>query len=436
MHSYDPALTDLVLGALRDRLLNRPALNHPGEADKLDRVLAGLIGPDGNDPAEVLRLWTEQLAPTAIAVDSPRFLSFVPAAPTQAAALFDMLVSCSSIQGVSWLLASGPIAAENQVLRLLADLAGMPRSAGGCFVPGGSAGNLSALVTARDTARLRRSLGPYDRVRFAVSDQAHSSIGNALRIIGVQPLVIPAEDHRLTGPALRTALRADADPSDIIGVAATAGTTNAGIVDDLAGIASVARDFDLWLHVDGAYGGAGLLAPSVRHRYDGIEHADSLVIDPHKWLFAPFDCAALLYRDPRTARAAHTQDASYLDALHTDDDAQWNPSDYAHHLSRRARGLPLWFSLAVHGTRAYTKAIENALTLARDAAAIIRSAPHLELVREPELSAVLFRRIGWTPRTTRDGQLAFSPAGPRSSPRPVGRARRSPDSPSSIPGPA
>jgi glutamate/tyrosine decarboxylase-like PLP-dependent enzyme len=202
-------------------------------------------------------------------------------------------------------------------------------------------------------------------------------------------------DHRLTGPALHTALLADADPSDVIGVAATAGTTNAGIIDDLAGIASVARDFDLWFHVDGAYGGAGLLAPSVRDRYRGIEHADSLVIDPHKWLFAPFDCAALLYRDPRLAGAAHAQDASYLDALHTDD-AQWNPSDYAHHLSRRARGLPLWFSLAVHGTRAYSKAIEKALTLARDTATLIRHTPYLELIREPELSAVLFRRIGWT----------------------------------------
>jgi glutamate/tyrosine decarboxylase-like PLP-dependent enzyme len=394
MHTYDPALTDLVVASLRDRLLNRPALNHPGESDKLDRVLAGLIGPEGNDPAEVLQLWTEQLAPTVIAVDSPRFLSFVPAAPTQAAVLFDMLVSCSSIQGVSWLLASGPIAAENQVLRLLADLAGMPADAGGCFVSGGSAGNLSALVTARDTARRRRGLGPYDRVRFAVSDQAHSSIGNALRIIGVEAFTVPTVDHRLTGPALRAALLSDADPSDVIGVAATAGTTNAGIIDDLAGIASVVREFDLWFHVDGAYGGAGLLAPSVRDRYQGIEHADSLVIDPHKWLFAPFDCAALLYRDPRLARAAHTQDASYLDALHTDD-AQWNPSDYAHHLSRRARGLPLWFSLAVHGTRAYSEAVEKALTLARDTSTLIRSTPYLELIREPELSAVLFRRVGW-----------------------------------------
>ncbi|MER7953127.1 pyridoxal-dependent decarboxylase [Streptomyces sp. NPDC096030] len=396
MHTYDPALTDLVVASLRDRLRNRPTLNHPGDGDKLDSVLAGLIGPEGNDPAEVLRLWTEHVAPTVIGVDSPRFLSFVPAAPTQAAVLFDTLVSCSSIQGVSWLLASGPIAAENHVLRLLADLAGMPAEAGGCFVSGGSAGNLSALVTARDTARRHRGLGPYDRVRFAVSDQAHSSIGNALRIIGVEPFTVPTVDHRLTGPALRVALLADDDPSDVIGVAATAGTTNAGIIDDLTGIASVARDFGLWFHVDGAYGGAGLLAPSVRDRYRGIEHADSLVIDPHKWLFAPFDCAALLYRDPRPARATHAQDASYLEALRAGDDTRVNPSDYAHHLSRRARGLPLWFSLAVHGTRAYSEAVERALGLARDTAALIRNTPHLELIREPELSAVVFRRIGWT----------------------------------------
>ncbi|MET9932680.1 MULTISPECIES: pyridoxal-dependent decarboxylase [unclassified Streptomyces] len=115
-------------------------------------------------------------------------------------------------------------------------------------------------------------------------------------------------------------------------------------------------------------------------------------LHPHKWLSAPFDCATLLYRDPRLARAAHTQNASCLDALHTDDDTPWNPSDYAHPLSRRARSLRLWFSLAVHGTRAYSEAIEKA----RTTAALIRTAPYLELVREPELSAVTFRRSGWT----------------------------------------
>ncbi|MFE0337081.1 hypothetical protein [Streptomyces sp. NPDC058955] len=141
-----------------------------------------------------------------------RCAAVLPCRTTQAAILFDALVSCSSIQGASWLLASGPLAAENQVLRLLADLADMPAAAGDCFVSGGSAGNISALVTARDTTRRRRVLAPYDRVRFAVSDQAHSSIGNALRIIGIEPFTMPTTDHRLTGPALRAALLADATP--------------------------------------------------------------------------------------------------------------------------------------------------------------------------------------------------------------------------------
>jgi aromatic-L-amino-acid/L-tryptophan decarboxylase len=238
------------------------------------------------------------------------------------------------------------------------------------------------------------------RWRVAVSADSHSSVGNTLRLLEMDPLPVPAPGHRLTGEALRAAIDADGDPDSVAAVVATAGTTNAGIIDDLAGAAAVARDLGAWLHVDGAYGGAGLFAPSVRAAYDGIEHADSLVIDPHKWLFAPYDCAALLYRDPAAARSVHRQDASYLDVIHAGDDgapAEWNPTDYAYHLTRRARGLPLWFSLAVHGTRAYTEAIETAIALAAQAAAEIRARGCLELIREPQLSVVLFRRRGWGP---------------------------------------
>jgi L-2,4-diaminobutyrate decarboxylase len=126
-----------------------------------------------------------------------------------------------------------------------------------------------------------------------------------------------------------------------------------------------------------------------------IERADSFIVDPHKWLFAPFDSCALLYRDPRIARAAHTQHAEYLDVLQGDD--EWNASDYAHHLSRRARGLPLWFSLATYGTDAYRDAIEHTLEVAHAGAELIREADHVELVVEPELSIAVFRRIGWSP---------------------------------------
>jgi glutamate/tyrosine decarboxylase-like PLP-dependent enzyme len=284
--------------------------------------------------------------------------------------------------------------AENQALRMLADTAGLPKQAGGCFVSGGSNANLSALVVAREVALAGR-LPPATRPRVAVSSEAHASVALALRVIGVDAMVVPTEDHRLTGAALSRALAADSSLGEVIAVVATAGTTNGGIVDDLAGVGRVARDHGLWFHVDGAYGGAALLADSARHLFEGVELADSYVVDPHKWLFAPYDSAALLYRDPKLAEAALTQHASYLDVMHTDVEGAWNPGDYAFHLTRRARGLPFWFSLAVHGIGAYREAIEQVLETARRSAGLINETAHLELIRQPELSVVLFRRPGW-----------------------------------------
>jgi glutamate/tyrosine decarboxylase-like PLP-dependent enzyme len=397
MFSYDERLTDLVFAYCRNRLALDPVpLDYGGRSGAaLDAALAGAIGEDGHDPEDLLELFAHVLATAVISIDSPRFLSFIPAAPTKASLLFDMVVSCSSLNGTSWLEAAGAIAAENQALRVLADLAGFPPEAGGCFVSGGTSGNLAALVAARDLAATRRTRPVPPQVRMAISDEAHSSVGKALHVIGVEPLLVPTVDHRLTGTGLRAALDADPGPDDVVAVVATAGTTNAGIVDDLDGIATVAADHQLWLHVDAAYGGAALLAPSVRHHFSGIERADSFIVDPHKWLFAPFDCAALLYRDPKAARTVHAQNASYLDVIHRPDEDEFNPSDYAIHLTRRARGLPIWFSLAVHGVAAYREAVETVLETARRTARLVESLPDLELVREPELSIVLFRRRGW-----------------------------------------
>ncbi|HEX5616259.1 MAG TPA: pyridoxal-dependent decarboxylase [Acidimicrobiia bacterium] len=399
MHRYDElsertarAVFEYTAARLR---LDPVPLDRSVPPHELQARAGGLIGPDGNDPERVLQIFADVLAPAVISCDSPRFLSFIPAAPTKASLLFDMVVSASSLSGISWLESAGAVFAENQTLRFLADLAGMPEGAGGCFVAGGSAANLSALVVARDAARARSTHDPAKRVRCAVSDQSHSSIANALRILDLDAFVVHAgADGRLTGAELDAALDADDDPDTVGAVVATAGTTNAGIVDDLAGVAKVARRRGLWFHCDAAYGGAALLAPSARDRFAGIEHVDSLTVDPHKWLFAPFDCAALLYRDPLLARRAHRQDASYLDPIHEHAD-EWNPSDFAFHLTRRARGLPLWFSLAVHGTDAYRDAIEAVLATARRTAERIRADTRFELVRDPELSIVLFRRHGW-----------------------------------------
>lgn len=396
MHEVDQTTEQMVRSVLayaENRLRMHPVPLDKGvlPAEELYKRLDGLIREEPRQADEVLGVYTSVIAPSVISADSPRFLGFIPAAPTKASLLFDMLVSCASIQGISWLEASGAIAAENSVLRVIAHEAGLPTTSGGCFVSGGSAGNLSALAVARETAKKRGATG---RLRVVVGSDAHSSIVNTLRLLEMDALVVDTPDHRLTADTVRQAV-----PSQATGIAAvvcTSGTTNAGIIDDLAGVGAIARQRGWWFHVDGAYGGSGIFARSLRPRYDGLEQADSFILDPHKWLFTPFDCCALLYRDPQLARATHTQDASYLDVIHASE-GEWNPSDYAYHLTRRARGLPLWFSLAVHGLEAYRQAIEVAAGLARETAALIGAAPHLELIREPDLGVVLFRRIGWHP---------------------------------------
>ncbi len=202
-------------------------------------------------------------------------------------------------------------------------------------------------------------------------------------------------------------------------IVATSGTTNAGVVDDLAGTADVCADMGVWMHVDGAYGGAGLAAPSVRDRYAGIEHADSFIVDPHKWLFAPFDSCALIYRDPSVARAAHTQHAEYLDVLQDDAAvrdvaAVTSPRVTSERRERRRTvpGTPPTSPTTCHGAPAGCRcgsawrrtaptrtrdAVESTLEVTRAAAAEIAVTPHTELIMEPELSVVLFRRRGWTP---------------------------------------
>ncbi len=394
MHRYDPNLAGLVLEYVRTRLsFTDTPLDNPGPPDAIEEGLEGFIDPYGRDPREVLEGYVRFIATNVLSTDSPRFFGFIPAAPTKAALLFDTVVSIASLQGCSWLEASGAIVAENQVLRWIADLAGLPETAGGTFVSGGSAANLSALAVAREIGRERFGVR---EVRIACSDEAHSSVANACRILDVEPFVVRTDDHRFTGAGLRDALDADPDGPPVVAVVATSGTTNAGIVDDLRGIGEVCVERNLWMHVDGAYGGGALLSDQ-RWRFDGLELADSFITDPHKWWFAPFDCAALLYRDPDQAASVHTQHASYLDPLHqSDHPVHWNPTDLAHQLTRRARGLPLWFSVAVHGTLAYEAAVQHSIDLAKEVAELIDEMPHVELLREPGLSIVLWRRPGWT----------------------------------------
>ncbi len=347
--------------------------------------------PAGIGGIEALRVFREILEPATRAQDDPMNLAYIPSAPTRAAVAFDLVTSAANVFGGTWEAGAGAIFAENEALNWIIELLGWTPSAAGCFVAGGTNGNLSALHAARHAALMRRGGRPPGGWRLACTAEVHSSIQVAARVLDVGVVEVPVDaTGHLTSEAL-SALLAD-DPDGIFAVVASAGTTNGGLVDDLAGVAATCAERGLWLHVDGAYGGAALAAPSVRHLFEGIELADSFIVDPHKWLFAPYDCCALVYRDPEPARAAHTQNAAYLGQI---DREAWNPSDLAIHLSRRARGLPFWFSLATHGTDRFVAAIERSLQTARTVAGAIRNCEHLELVCEPELSVVLFERPGW-----------------------------------------
>ena len=383
LHDRDPRLEEAVLAAVRARLAaDPPPLGRTAEPGEFaPAISAGGLG--GERAAELL---LGRLLPAAVQVDHPRYLAFIPSAQAPAAALADVLLSVNSVYGGTWLEGAGLVHAENEALAWLAEIAGFPETAGGCFVQGGTNGNLSALHAARAAARAsgRRA------TRVACSAEVHSSVRTMLGVMDSGALEVPGE--RLTGGALREALEADGD--GVYAVVATAGTTNLGLIDDLAGIAAVCGERGIWLHVDGAYGLGALCAESARGRLAGIERADSFIVDPHKWLFSPFDCCALVYREPGLARAAHRQHASYLEALYADD-AAFNPSDYAVHLTRRARGLPFWFTLAVNGTDAVGEAVETTLAVTRAGADEIRSRPELELLREPELTVLVFRRRGW-----------------------------------------
>jgi glutamate/tyrosine decarboxylase-like PLP-dependent enzyme len=397
VHKFTPeveALANEILAYSLERLKSDPPLDGPRTAADLFAEVGNTITERGLGGRAALGVFTEVLAKACISTDHPRYLAYIPSAPSEYASLFDLVVGASALYGGSWQEGAGAVFAENQALRWLSDLAGLPESAGGVFVQGGTIGNLSALVTAREDAR--RKFPGVKQWAIACSEEAHSSIATAAQVMDVEIVTVAVRDDlRMYGDDIAAAIDAYHAVSDgqICAVVATAGTTNLGVIDDLVGAAQAAHDRNIWFHVDGAYGLAGLCAPSVRADFNGVELCDSFIVDPHKWLFAPYDACALVYRNPDIARVTHTQHASYLESLH---DGAWNPSDYAIQLTRRTRGLPFWFSLAAAGTDTYRDAVEESLTVAKNSAELISAHPRLELLRQPDLSIVAFTRTGWS----------------------------------------
>jgi glutamate/tyrosine decarboxylase-like PLP-dependent enzyme len=388
----NPKVRNAIFHYASDRIDIDPPLDGPRSFEELTQLAGQTITEQGLGGEAALKLFEDVLAPATISTDHPNYLSFIPTAPTELSTMFDLVVSASSIYGGSWKEGAGAVYAENQVLSFLASECGLPKGSGGLFVQGGTLGNLSALVTAREKAKVK--LG---KQRWAIicSSEAHSSIKSVAKVMDCDVVIAQAGESGSLGKAAAEAAVKEAKEQGLtpFAIVGTAGTTNFGIVDDLQGISDVAKAHDLWFHVDGAYGLAGILAPELKHLYKGVEHADSFIVDPHKWLFAPFDACALVYREPEYARIAHTQHGEYLEVLNESGD--FNPSDYGFNLTRRVRGLPLWFSMASHGAELYRQAISANVKLTHQIAKEIYTRSYLRLVRDPQLSVVVFERLGW-----------------------------------------
>lgn len=401
MHKIDLDLVEMTMDVMKyaiDRIsATRPEIGKPQKAEELKYLVGETITKEGIGGENAFNLWKKHLANANVQVDHPRHLAFVPASPTRAAVMFDLVTSASSIHGAYWMEGAGGIFCENEAMQWIVSLTGLPKGAFGVFTSGGTAANLSALVTAREHWR-EEEKNEGEKGLIITSIGAHSSIKAMAKVIDVDVCLVDSEDS-LLGEELANTIQGLSvnERKRLFAVVATGGTTNAGIIDDLDGIAKVCKNENIWFHVDAAYGGGALVADSVRDLFKGIEKADSITIDPHKWMFSPYDCGAVIYKNPELAKNAHSQKGSYLDIFKDEGAHGFNPTDYQIQLTRRVRGLPLWFSLAMHGTDRYKAAVERGLALAQTAGVLIKHNPNLELVREPSLSCVLFRRIGWKP---------------------------------------
>lgn len=360
-----------------------------GTRRELEPLLAGPPPEDGRDPELVMDQVVSTVLPKAGRIDHPRFFAFIPSSPTWPSILGEMLATGFNIFQGTWLESAGPSQVELVVMDWFRSWVGFPEGGGGLLTSGGSAANLGALVTAREWAG-----NPPNPVVY-VSDQGHSSLERAARIAGM-PLdcvrKIPSDsDFRLDLTALRRAVSEDrAEGLRPLCVCGNAGATNTGAIDPLEAMADLCREESLWFHVDGAYGGFAVLAPGARDAFRGMERADSLTLDPHKWLFQPYETGCLLVRDTRLLESAFRILPEYLQDTALGEE-QVNFADRGIQLTRGFRALKVWMSIQTLGMKAFREGIQDGIDLARRAEGFIRDSASLEITGPSSLGIVCFR---------------------------------------------
>jgi aromatic-L-amino-acid/L-tryptophan decarboxylase len=347
----------------------------------------------GPQPFEdVLARLARDVLPYRSRVDHPRFFAFVPGSGTWPGALADFVASACNVYAGSWMESAGPSQLELEVLGWFKDWIGYPAEAAGSLVSGGSAANMTALACAREA----KVGAMQDDLVLYVSDQAHSSIARGARVLGFRPdqvRVLPTDSAmRLTAPTLGSAIETDLRAGRVPLLAnANAGSTNTGAVDPLPELAEVCRAHGVWLHVDGAYGGFAVLSERGREQVHGFELSDSITLDPHKWLYQPFECGCLLVRDGDALRAAFEIVPDYLHESRARE-GETNFADLGLQLTRTSRALKVWVSVQTFGVDAFRAAIDRSLELAEHAEQRVEQTETLELLAPRSLGIVCFRR--------------------------------------------
>lgn len=344
---------------------------------------------EGQSAVQVFERAAHKILPVAARIDHPRFFGFIPSSPTWPSVLADFMVAGYQINQCTWLTSSGPSQLELVVIDWFRRWLGYPEGAGGLFTSGGSAASVDALVAAREAA------GNPERATVYMSDQSHSSLSRAAMIMGVRReciRMVPSDEYfRLDMEALAHAVKADrASGMSPLTICANAGTSSTGAVDPLEALADFCGEERIWLHVDAAYGGFAVVTEEGQKRMQGIERADSIGLDAHKWLFQPYEAGCLLVKDGTTLEKAF--------AVHPDilQDTVWGKNhpnfvDRGLQLSRSVRALKVWVSIQIFGMAAFRRAVAQGMALARQAEDFVHSSPFLESLSPVSLGIVCLR---------------------------------------------
>lgn len=369
---------------------NQKAYAYPAE-ETYHQIDALTIPKQGRDVEKMLDVLNQDVFPYRIVGEHQRNFAFVPAPVEDVSKLGDILTTLYNPNAAGWF--SAPVVAyiHKQLIEWFCGKVGYGEKAGGVFVSGGSVANMTALIAARDA---KLSLEEITKGVAYVSDQAHHSVNKGLRMIGIldtRVRRVPTDAYQKIIPVeLEKMIQADKENGLIPFVAiGTAGTTNAGTIDPLDKISQVCQKYNLWFHVDGAFGASTLMSPKYAPLLKGVEEADSVIWDAHKWLFQTYTCAMVLVKEKQHLLNSFSDDPSYLKDAHNGDQIEsW---DLGPELSRPAMGIKLWLTLQVLGTEKMAKNIEHNIELAQSTAQLIEALPNWEIVTPAQLAMVTFR---------------------------------------------